>query len=72
MKKSGTKWVMFEGDADRDGNIDVSDITLIYNDQLTLTSGYIATDANGDNFVDVGDVVIAYNNSLNIVSVIRP
>lgn len=72
MKKSGTKWVLFEGDADQDGNVDVNDITSIYNDQLNLTSGYVSTDVNGDNFVDVNDVVVAYNNSLNVVNVIKP
>lgn len=72
LKKSGTKWVIYEGDVDQNDFVDVSDVTTVYNDAINFVSGYLLTDVNGDNFTDAVDVVLAYNNAVNFVSVIRP
>lgn len=69
--KSG-RWCFYSGDCDGDGSIDVSDLTLIYNDLTNFISGYFSSDVSGDNFTDVDDLLIAYNNSLNIIGVMKP
>ncbi len=69
---SGSKWVIYEGDVNRDGIVDLSDINLVYNDAINFASGYIGTDLNGDNFTDESDLLLAYNNAINIVSLKRP
>lgn len=65
-------YAFYSGDADQDGNIDATDLVLIYNDLTTLTSGYVNTDLNGDDFVDTSDLLIAYNNAINVISIITP
>lgn len=72
VDNSPLTYSIYSGDAGQDGNIDVSDLVQIYNDQIILASGYLPTDINGDNFTDVSDLVIAYNNSLNLVNIARP
>lgn len=67
-----SRWCFYSGDCDGDGSIDVSDITIIYNDMNISASGYLRSDLTGDDFPDVSDLLIAYNNSLNIVGVIKP
>ena len=66
------EFAIFSGDVEQSGDIDVSDLIDINNDQINFTSGYVRTDCNGDDFVDSQDIVIAYNNSINFVSLIRP
>lgn len=62
----------FGGDANQDGNVDVSDIVNVYNDVLNVASGYLDTDMTGDNFVDAQDLILTYNNARNVVGVARP
>lgn len=68
----GTKYCIYSGDVNRDGSVDVSDLSPIDNDAYNYATGYLQTDLNGDNFVDVIDATIADNNSFNYVSLIRP
>ena len=65
-------WGMFGGDIDRNGFVDLSDITLVYNDAGTFVTGYVITDVTGDNLTDLNDIILTYNNSSNFVSVQRP
>ncbi|MDZ4712034.1 MAG: CARDB domain-containing protein [bacterium] len=72
LKLAGSKWVMFGGDQNQDGTVDVVDIVNVYNDASNFNSGYVKTDLNGDDFVDVADVLITYNNSSQFVSKVTP
>lgn len=72
LKLKGTKYCIYGGDVDRDGSVDVSDMTMIDNDAFNFVSGYVRTDLNGDNYVDVDDATIADNNSFNYVMVMKP
>ncbi len=72
LRSDGPKWTLYNGDADQNDAIELSDVLLIYNDASVFASGYINTDMNGDNLSDLEDILIAYNNSSNFVSVIRP
>lgn len=72
MIQVGSKWCIYSGDVDGDGNIDITDIIEIYNDVVTVESGYLKTDLNGDGTIDVSDLLIAYNNATSIISKITP
>ncbi len=72
LKKIETKWCIYSGDVNQDGNVDLTDITLIYNDAYNHSSGYRSADLNGDNFVDLNDLAICDNNVFNNVILITP
>ena len=63
---------MFGGDIDRNGFVDLNDITTVYNDASSFAAGYIITDVTGDNLTDLSDLLITYNNSSNFVTVQKP
>ncbi len=64
----GTKWCLYVGDVNRDGVIDISDVSLVDTDNLNFVGGYVATDLNGDTIVDISDVSLVDTNNLNFVS----
>lgn len=70
--KKGSLYCLYNGDTDQDGIIDASDVSMIDNDALNGTSGYVVTDLTGDNYVDSDDQSVVDNNSLTSVSVINP
>ncbi len=72
ISSSPAKFAVYNGDADQDGNVDLTDIILIYNDASVFLNGYINTDVNGDNIADLSDILIAFNNSGNFVEVVSP
>lgn len=66
------KWCLYSGDVNRDGAIDLSDLSAIDNDAYNFVSGYIVTDLNGDGTADISDAAIADNNASNFVAKITP
>jgi subtilisin family serine protease len=72
MSKYGTKWVFYNGDADRNNVIDASDLSMMDNDAANYVSGYVSTDLDGNNFVDATDFAICANNAGEFVGTIRP
>ena len=72
LRIDGSRWTLYNGDADQNGVIELSDVLLIYNDASVFAAGYINTDMNGDNLADLEDILIAYNNSTDFVSVSHP
>lgn len=72
LKLKNGKYCIYSGDPSLDGNVDVTDIIMIFNDLSFFLSGYTNTDLDGDLFVDSADLLIAYNNAKNFVSKVRP
>jgi hypothetical protein len=72
LKLMGTKYCVFSGDVLQDGFVDLTDITLVYNDASAFVTGYKASDVTGDNLTDLTDIVLTYNNSAAFVSIQRP
>ncbi|MEO8446619.1 MAG: hypothetical protein ABI528_03945, partial [bacterium] len=66
------RYAMYGGDANQDDIVDVSDVTMVYNDATAFAGGYIVSDMTGDEFTDNQDLIITFNNSLAIVETIRP
>lgn len=72
LKHKGTKWVVFSGDVNKDGLVDVADLSNIDNDARNFIYGYVDTDLSGDDFVDISDLTIGDNNAFNYIGLIRP
>ncbi len=72
MKFEGVKWVIYTGDADQNGFVDLTDVINIYNDASAFISGYVNTDVNGNGFTDLTDILLAYNNSTSFVEKSTP
>jgi len=68
----GSKYCIYSGDVNQNGNIDLSDLILISNDVAEFTSGYTITDVDGNNVTDLTDNLITYNNSSIFINVISP
>jgi hypothetical protein len=68
----GTKWCLYEGDANKDGAVDALDMIAIDNDAANFVTGYVPTDLNGDGGVDALDMIICDNNSTNFVAAVKP
>lgn len=72
LTKKGNKWCIYSGDVNQDGTINSSDLSIIYNDALNYSSGYLISDITGDNFVDIQDLVICDNNNFNSIAKSSP
>lgn len=72
LKLVGTKYCVYSGDVLQDGFVDLTDITLVYNDASAFVTGYKVSDVTGDNLTDLTDIVLTYNNSAAFVSIQRP
>lgn len=64
----GGKASIFTGEVIKDGCVDLSDISVIFNDAAVFMGGpYLITDLNFDEFVDLSDITYATNNASNFV-----
>lgn len=66
------RFAMFSGDVNQNKFVDLTDVTLTYNDASAFVSGYKVTDVNGDNVTDLFDLLIVYNNSSAFVQAFEP
>lgn len=55
--------LMYTGDIDQDGAVDLTDVNLIENDANIFQSGYRPADLNGDGCIDASDMIRADNNA---------
>jgi hypothetical protein len=60
MKQVGSVWVLYGGDANRDGSIDALDVVFVVNQ--FGTQGYLQADFNGDNDVTGLDIALFVPN----------
>ncbi|MBK9332669.1 MAG: hypothetical protein IPM96_09795 [Ignavibacteria bacterium] len=72
MVNTGGKWSFYGGDANQDGSIDVTDISLIDNDSFNFASGYLVTDIDCNDVIDLSDIAFTDNNALNFVGEVTP
>ncbi|MFZ1319967.1 MAG: CHRD domain-containing protein [Ignavibacteria bacterium] len=68
----GVRYCFYSGDVNKDGLVDIGDLSQIDNDANNFVGGYVTSDLNGDDFVDLSDLSICDNNASNFVSVIAP
>ncbi|HAH59405.1 MAG TPA: hypothetical protein DCL86_14770 [Bacteroidales bacterium] len=72
LKLIGDKWVIYGGDVNQDGTVDIEDMTPVDNDAANFISGYLVNDINGDGMVDISDMTIVDNNAAMFVGKITP
>lgn len=65
-------YVVFGGDANQDGVVNMNDIDAITTSASTFNQGYAATDINGDGIADALDLILTDNNAINSVMAIFP
>ena len=72
LKLKGFRYCIYNGDVNKDGIIDLTDLVMVFNDALNISSGYLASDINGDDFADLSDIIIVNNNASEFVTKIIP
>ncbi len=72
MMQKGIKWCIFSGDVNQDGNVDLSDLIEVDNDNANFVTGYVPSDVNGDNSSDLSDMIIVDNNNAAFVGKVTP
>jgi len=66
------RYLIYGGDVDQNGAVDIGDMTPVDNDASNFVTGYLATDVNGDGTIDIGDMTIVDNNGSAFVSAATP
>ncbi|MEO8664231.1 MAG: S8 family serine peptidase [Ignavibacteria bacterium] len=72
MILKGTKYCLFSGDVDHNGNINLDDILLVSNMSKLFSTGHLSEDLNGDSIINLTDILLTCNNSSKFISLIRP
>ncbi len=65
-------YLIYCGDINQDGIIDLSDLILVETNAVQAATGYIIEDVNGDGLVDLSDLIIVGNNASLAIGVITP
>ncbi|MDY0083481.1 MAG: hypothetical protein RBR74_09895, partial [Ignavibacteriaceae bacterium] len=68
----GGRYCIYSGDVNNDGTVNSTDLTLIFNDNITGAEGYINTDLTGDQYTEIEDLLIVFINGLQNVQRVRP
>jgi len=68
----GSNYCFYSGDVNKDNNINLTDVLLVYNAATIFQTGYVVTDVTGNNIVDLTDLLITYNNSTKFIIEQRP
>jgi hypothetical protein len=72
LRSMGNVFAIWGGDANQDGIVDGSDMSLIENQTTVILHGYYPEDVNGDGIVDASDMSMIENNSTAIIKVLKP
>lgn len=72
VNPNNIRYGIYNGDADQNGLVDITDQSLVDNDLFNFTAGYVNTDMNGDNFTDASDAALVDNNSFNFIGKVIP
>lgn len=59
----GSKWCIYSGDVDKDGYVDLDDVSFVYSGVTIGLTGYVISDLNGDDLVDGSDLEIVKKNA---------
>jgi len=63
MKQIGAVFCFYSGDVNQDGTVDISDMSVIDNDNSQFAFGYNVSDCNGDDATDISDMALVDNNT---------
>lgn len=62
---------IYQGDANQDGFVDLTDVTLVYNDASNFTTSP-STDFDCNGTTDLTDLILAFNNAKAFIQIRRP
>jgi hypothetical protein len=66
------KLLLYSGDTNKDGAIDISDMQITVNDASNFLFGYNSSDCNGDGGTDISDMQLIENNAGLFIFYARP
>ncbi len=66
------KYFIYSGDVGQDGNVDLTDMIEVDNDNANFMTGYLPSDVNGDSITDLSDMIVVDNNNAAFVGKIIP
>lgn len=72
LKLVNGKWCIYSGDVNQDGSINISDLNLVFTDNLNGVTGNVVTDLTGDQFTEISDLDIVFVNSVLGITRQRP
>jgi hypothetical protein len=72
LKQIGSKWCIYNGDVNKDGFINLQDVSSIFTDNINGLTGYNTSDLNGDSYTEIGDLNMVFINSIYGVQRSRP
>ncbi len=72
LKSMNGVYVIYVGDPNQDGFVDITDLSDMDNDLTIGTMGYNVYDLNGDGFVDITDLSVIDNNLTSGIYKITP
>jgi hypothetical protein len=65
-------YLVYSGDVNLDGIIDLSDLIPVGNQAALASAGYLSEDANGDGLIDLSDLIIVGNCAALAIGSIHP
>jgi endonuclease/exonuclease/phosphatase family metal-dependent hydrolase len=65
-------WCIYGGDVNKDGYVETTDLNLVFSDNVSGVTGYVATDLNGDMFIEIEDLNEVFTNNVLGVARKRP
>jgi hypothetical protein len=70
---SGGRFGLYAGDINRDGAIDISDLSAIWTSSFgSPAPAYVVTDLSGDGIPDITDISLVWSNTFNSLFYARP
>ncbi len=72
LLSDGVHALIYSGDINQDGYVDVNDILNVESCASAFQKGYLTEDINGDGLIDAEDLIIVDNNSARHIVVLGP
>lgn len=72
LKQVGSKWCIYSGDVNQDGNVNTLDLNIVYDSNVNGVTGYTATDLTGDLITEIGDLTNVFINNFLLIERKRP
>ncbi len=62
----------YSGDVNQDGSVNAVDLTELYNNLNSFSTGYLRTDLDNDKKITLHDMLYCYNNNMKFTNLISP
>ncbi|MBK7028578.1 MAG: hypothetical protein IPH45_04965 [Bacteroidales bacterium] len=72
LLSDGINALLYAGDINQDGSVNVNDIIIVESSATTFQMGYLLEDINGDGLIDAEDLIIVDNHAAQQTGIISP